>query len=93
MQIANLERKEDYMGIQYNKNLSIIIPHYNTPDLLEKLINSIPHKNDIQIIVIDDNSNQQLDKLYDIQKKYDNYIEFYKNTSLKREPEHAEILV
>jgi len=84
LQVANFEWKEAYMGIQYNRNLSIIIPHYNTPDLLEKLINSIPHKIDIQIIVIDDNSNQQLDILHAIQNKYDNYVEFYKNTSSKK---------
>src|SRR5690554_3662855 len=36
--------------------LSIIIPHFNSPRLLEKLIASIPVREDIQIIVIDDNS-------------------------------------
>lgn len=38
-------------------NYSIIIPHYNSPDLLERLINSIPNREDVQIIVVDDNSN------------------------------------
>ena len=37
-------------------SLSIIIPHYNGSDLLEKLLSSIPQKREIQIIVIDDKS-------------------------------------
>ena len=42
------------MSKEYKQNLSIIIPHYNTPDLLGKLIDSIPDTDDIQIIVVDD---------------------------------------
>lgn len=42
--------------IQY----SFIIPHHNAPNLLERCINSIPVRNDIQIIVIDDNSEESL---------------------------------
>ncbi len=38
------------------KQLSIIIPHYNSPESLEKLISSIPQYNWIHILVIDDNS-------------------------------------
>lgn len=37
-------------------NYSVIIPHYNTPDLLSRCLRSIPEREDIQIIVIDDNS-------------------------------------
>jgi len=37
-------------------NYSIIIPHKNTPDLLQRCLNSIPRREDVQIIVIDDNS-------------------------------------
>lgn len=36
---------------------SVIIPHHNTPDLLENCLNSIPQRDDIQVIVVDDNSN------------------------------------
>jgi len=39
-------------------DLSIIIPHYNSVNSLEKLIKSIPESKDIQIIVVDDRSNQ-----------------------------------
>ena len=35
---------------------SIIIPHKNCPNLLQRCMNSIPEREDIQIIVIDDNS-------------------------------------
>ena len=35
---------------------SIVIPHYNIPDLLERALNSIPQREDIEIIVVDDNS-------------------------------------
>lgn len=35
---------------------SIIIPHHNVPILLERCVNSIPQRNDIQIIIVDDNS-------------------------------------
>ena len=36
-------------------NYSIIIPHKNSPSLLQRCINSIPRRNDIQIIIVDDN--------------------------------------
>lgn len=39
---------------------SFIIPHHNAPDLLERCINSIPARSDIQIIMIDDNSEELL---------------------------------
>jgi len=35
---------------------SIIIPHKNTPQLLERCLNSIPNREDIEIIIVDDNS-------------------------------------
>ena len=38
--------------------LSIIIPHFNSPRLLENLLKSMPAREDIQIIVIDDNSTE-----------------------------------
>jgi len=39
---------------------SIIIPHHNTPQLLERCLGSIPDCEDIQVIVVDDNSNSQI---------------------------------
>lgn len=38
-------------------NYSFIIPHHNCPNLLQTCINSIPNRNDIEIIIVDDNSN------------------------------------
>lgn len=37
-------------------NYSIIIPHKDIPDLLIRCLNSIPERDDVQIIVVDDNS-------------------------------------
>lgn len=45
---------------------SFIIPHHNTPDLLQRLIDSIPQRDDIEIIVVDDNSDE--DKKADISR-------------------------
>jgi len=39
-------------------NFSVIIPHKNTPDLLQRCLNSIPHRDDLQVIVVDDNSDK-----------------------------------
>lgn len=40
------------------KTYSFIIPHHNTPELLNNLIQTIPQRDDIEIIVIDDNSDE-----------------------------------
>ncbi len=40
-------------------NYSIIIPHKNSPDLLIRCLKSIPKRDDIQIIVVDDNSDKK----------------------------------
>ena len=37
-------------------NFTIIIPHKNIPKLLKRLINSIPSRDDLEVIVVDDNS-------------------------------------
>lgn len=37
-------------------NYSFIIPHKNSTELLNRLINTIPDRDDIEIIIIDDNS-------------------------------------
>lgn len=37
-------------------NYSIIIPHKNTPELLQYCLDSIPVREDVQVIVVDDNS-------------------------------------
>ena len=37
-------------------NYTIIIPHYNSYELLKKCVKSIPSREDIQIVVVDDNT-------------------------------------
>ena len=39
-------------------NYSFIIPHHNSPKLLERCLDSIPERDDIEIIVVDDNSEE-----------------------------------
>jgi glycosyltransferase involved in cell wall biosynthesis len=41
-------------------NYSIIIPHKNIPDLLQRCLDSIPKRNDIQVIIIDDTSDCEI---------------------------------
>lgn len=62
-------------------NLSIIIPHFNSPELLEKLLLTIPEKEDIQIIVVDDNSTKELEEYNAVVERYAYRAEFYKNNS------------
>lgn len=56
---------------------SIIIPHYNIPDLLGRCLRSIPDRDDIQVIVVDDNSPDNatyFDKIPELSRKN---VEFY----------------
>lgn len=39
---------------------SIIIPHKNIPELLQRCLDSIPQRDDIQIIIVDDNSDPNI---------------------------------
>ena len=48
-------------------NYSFIIPHHNSPDLLNRCLDSIPQRDDIEIIVVDDNSDN--DKLPRIDRR------------------------
>jgi glycosyltransferase involved in cell wall biosynthesis len=48
------------MEINNSINYSIIIPHKNSPLLLERCLESIPIRNDIQIIIVDDNSDPEI---------------------------------
>ena len=45
-------RNKEKVALQY----SIIIPHKDIPDLLQRCLNSIPLRDDVQVIVVDDNS-------------------------------------
>lgn len=41
-------------------NFSIIIPHHNIPKLLKRCLASIPQRDDLEVIVVDDNSDPQI---------------------------------
>lgn len=41
-------------------NYTFIIPHKDSPILLKRCLDSIPRRSDVQIIVVDDNSNSQI---------------------------------
>lgn len=49
-------------------NLSIIIPVYNDSKNLFRLLHTIPPREDVEVLVIDDNSTEQLDVLEDVKK-------------------------
>lgn len=46
------------MNMKYN--YSIIIPHKNIPKLLQRCLDSIPQRDDVQIIIVDDNSDPSI---------------------------------
>ena len=39
---------------------SLVIPHKNTPKLLQRCLESIPQREDVEVIVVDDNSDEHL---------------------------------
>ncbi len=41
-------------------NYTIIIPHYNNPLKLQRCLNSIPSRDDVEVIIIDDNSSSEI---------------------------------
>lgn len=61
-------------------DLSIVIPHYNSVQSLEKLLLSIPNKKNVEIIVIDDKSDEELAKLDNLKLKY-NHVCFLENNT------------
>lgn len=58
-------------------NYSIIIPHYNTPQLLRRCLCSIPERSDVQVIVVDDNSPDNEKYYAEIPELKRNNVEFY----------------
>lgn len=60
-----------------NINYSVIIPHYNIPDLLMRCLHSIPVRPDVQVIVVDDCSpgaDKYLETYPELSRPY---LEFY----------------
>lgn len=61
-------------------NYSIAIPHYNSPVLLERMLRSIPERDDIQLIVVDDGSKKEnVDAIKKLKHKNLELILFEKN--------------
>ena len=65
---------------------SIIIPHYNIPELLERVLESAPYdKDDVEVIVVDDRSDKEYDRLLEVKKKYEaSGVRFYRNNNGKK---------
>lgn len=59
---------------------SVIIPHHNIPNLLQRCLNSIPKRNDLQIIVIDDGSDENSLSQLKILENINRHVEFYYST-------------
>ena len=59
---------------------SIIIPHYDIPDLLMRCLKSIPVSEDIQVIVVDDNSTNADTYLERYPELSRPYLEFIRTT-------------
>ena len=65
-----------------NPRYSIIIPHYDIPDLLMRCLKSIPVSEDIQVIVVDDNSpnaDTYLERYPELSRPYLEFIRTTKN--------------
>lgn len=58
-------------------NYTIIIPHYNIPELLVRCLQSIPVRSDVQVIVVDDCSPHAEDDLTRYPELSRPYVELY----------------
>lgn len=59
-------------------NYTIIIPHHNIPELLDRCLSSIPRRDDVQIIVVDDCSRKELlPAIHEVEKKFPGVVFVY----------------
>lgn len=58
-------------------NYTFIIPHKNSPNLLKRCIDSIPKRKDVQIIIVDDNSDENIVDFYNFPGANDECTEIY----------------
>lgn len=66
--------------MSFSYNFSVIIPHKNAADLLLRCLHSIPERPDLQVVVVDDNSDMvSVQKLKEINRK--NCIVVYNDVS------------
>ena len=47
-----------------SRRLTVIVPHYNSPEKLQRLVASIPVQDWIEIVIVDDNSRESIDGLF-----------------------------
>lgn len=53
-----------------NYTYSVAIPHFNSPELLDRMLKSIPERDDIQVIVVDDGSKpENVEKIKNIKHR------------------------
>lgn len=64
-----------------NYTFTIIIPHKDTPQLLMRCLSSIPHRDDLQIIVVDDNSQDADNFILKYPLLSRSHVEFYSSKS------------
>lgn len=64
--------------------VSVIIPHFNTPDLLKNLLDSIYFSEEVQVIVVDDKSDKFLSEYAQIKAHYSERVTFLDNTTNKK---------
>ena len=62
---------------------SIIIPHFNSLDSLKVLLDSIPISDDIQVIVVDDNSTVRVDELHEYMASQGRVVFFVNDTGVQ----------
>lgn len=65
---------EDQNSASYNYTL--IIPHYNIPKLLRRCLRTVPKRDDLQVVVVDDCSTNELEELEKVKQEYD-WVEWY----------------
>lgn len=59
-------------------NYTIIIPHHNIPELLDRCLSSIPRRYDVQIIVVDDCSDKEyLPAIHEVEQKFPGVVFVY----------------
>jgi glycosyltransferase involved in cell wall biosynthesis len=56
---------------------SIIIPHKNSPDLLQRCLDSIPRREDVQIVIVDDNSDETIVDFNNFPGMNENFVKIY----------------
>lgn len=59
--------------------VSIIVPHYNIPQKLVRLLKTIPQREELEVIVIDDVSTEKLDEYEQVKREYP-WVMFLENT-------------